>query len=202
MPTSGTGASSSPPLRAVARARASGFTLLEVLVVVVIIGIITSVAVISVHVLGGDHEMQQEADRLAALLGQAREDAMLHGRDLGLRIDGNGYDFLRYDSRLERWQLVADDLVLRERTLPDGLVLDLIVESRPVVLKPRGTDTQMDPVTGAPKVALRPQVVVQASGDLVPFEIVFTRDGTREVRRVVGTEAGEISVESGDEHAR
>ncbi|MFN8604462.1 MAG: type II secretion system minor pseudopilin GspH [Candidatus Binatia bacterium] len=185
-----------------ARARASGFTLLEVLVVVVIIGIITSVAVISVHVLGGDHEMQQEADRLAALLGQAREDAMLHGRDLGLRIDGNGYDFLRYDSRLERWQLVADDLVLRERTLPDGLVLDLIVESRPVVLKPRGTDTQMDPVTGAPKVALRPQVVVQASGDLVPFEIVFTRDGTREVRRVVGTEAGEISVESGDEHAR
>ncbi|MFO1394247.1 MAG: type II secretion system minor pseudopilin GspH [Steroidobacteraceae bacterium] len=185
-------------MRAPSRAVASGFTLLEVLVVVVIIGIITSVAVISVHVLGGDHEMQQEADRLAALLGQAREDAMLHGRDLGLRVDERGYDFLRYDSRLERWQFVDDDLVLRERTLPDGLVLGLRVESRAVVLKPRGSDTQADPKTGVPRVALRPQVVVQASGDLVPFEIVFTREGTREMRRVVGTDAGEITVESGD----
>jgi general secretion pathway protein H len=49
---------------------ASGFTLLEVLVVVVIIGIITSMAVISVKVLGGDHEMDQEAARLQAILVQ------------------------------------------------------------------------------------------------------------------------------------
>ena len=36
------------------------------LVVIVIIGIITSMAVISVNVLGGDHQMEQESRRLQA----------------------------------------------------------------------------------------------------------------------------------------
>jgi hypothetical protein len=72
-------------------------------------------AVVSMRVLGGDHEMDQEARRLQAVLTQAREDAMLEGRDVGLRVDSSGYDFLRYDGRVDRWDLVADDPLLRER---------------------------------------------------------------------------------------
>jgi len=55
------------------------------------------------RVLGGDHEMEQEARRLQAVLTQAREDAMLEGRDVGLRVDARGYDFLRYDNRVDAW---------------------------------------------------------------------------------------------------
>jgi len=99
MPTSATGTSNNPRRRRRADRRSSGFTLLEVLVVVVIIGIITTMAVVSTRVLGGDHEMDQEARRLVAVLTQARDDAMLEGRDVGLRIDARGYDFLRYDGR-------------------------------------------------------------------------------------------------------
>jgi hypothetical protein len=40
--------------------------------------------------------------------------------DVGLRLDAHGYDFLRHDARYERWQPVMSDLLLRERTLPDG----------------------------------------------------------------------------------
>ena len=165
---------------------ASGFTLLELLVVIVIIGIITSMATISVHVLGGDHQMQQEAERLQAIVAQVREDAMLQGRDIGLRVDQSGYDFLSYNSRKELWETVDNDPLLRERALPEGLNLALRLEDRDVRLKPRATATDEAPI--------QPQVVVQASGDLVPFDVILTRDGTDETRRISGTVTGAIEL--------
>jgi general secretion pathway protein H len=186
MPTSVTGTSSNPKRPRRAARRASGFTLLEVLVVVVIIGIITSMAVISVNVLGGDHEMQQEAERLQAILIQSREDAMLQSRDLGLRLDETSFEFLEYDGRTERWRPVLGDPLLRERTLPPGLRMRLRLEDRDVKLKPREPATERDPIY--------PQVILQASGDIVPFDVIFSRDGTDEERRVSGTIEGRIEL--------
>jgi len=196
MPTSATGRSSNGPPPGAAARRASGFTLLEVLVVVVIIGIITTMAVVSTRVLGGDHEMDQEAARLSAVLVQAREDAILQGQDVGFRIDPGGYDFLRYDSRRDEWALVSDDPLLRQRALPDGMVAGLVLESRSVQLKPR-------PEEATATTTLAPQIVVQASGDLVPFEIVLGREGTEEQRRVTGAVDGTIQVQKDeDERSR
>ena len=185
MPTSATGTSNNA-ITALRNRAAGGFTLLELLVVIVIIGIITSMATISVHVLGGDHEMQQEAERLQAILTQVREDAMMQGRDIGLRIDGHGYDFLDYDARTESWRAVDGDPLLRPRTLPEGLNLSLRLEDRDVRLVERTAATAENPI--------QPQVVMQASGDLVPFDIVLRRDGTEESRRVSGTVNGDVQL--------
>ena len=191
MPTSVTGTSNK--LRRARRAapRSSGFTLLELLVVIVIIGIITSMAMVSTRVLGGDHEMDQEARRFVAVLGQAREDAMLEGRDVGLRIDASGYDFMRYDGRQERWDLVVEDPLLRERTLPDGLSASLRLDSRPVQLRPRVAPTEREQP--------QPQVVLMASGDLIPFEVRLERAGTREIRAIVGQADGKLETLSNDD---
>jgi len=194
MPTSATGTSNNPRRRRRADRRSSGFTLLELLVVVVIIGIITTMAVVSTRVLGGDHEMDQEAKRLVAVLTQARDDAMLEGRDVGLRVDARGYDFLRYDGRVEQWDLVSDDPLLRERTLPDGLEASLRLESRQVRLPVRTAPTERE--------RAQPQVVVMASGDLVPFEVRLERAGTQEIRAIVGSADGKLEILANDDVRR
>ena len=194
MPTSATGTSNNPRRRRRAAHRSSGFTLLEVLVVVVIIGIITTMAVVSTRVLGGDHEMDQEAKRLVAVITQARDDAMLEGRDVGLRIDARGYDFLRYDGRVEQWDLVSDDPLLRERTLPDGLEASLRLESRQVRLPMRTAPTERE--------RAQPQVLVMASGDLMPFEVRLERAGTQEIRAIVGSADGKLEILANDDVRR
>jgi hypothetical protein len=120
---------------------------------------------------------------------------MLEGRDVGLRLDTAGYEFLAYDVRRDRWVQVADDPLLRERTLPAGLEATLRLEAREVKLTQRAVPTEQAPAT--------PQVVIQASGDLVPFEIRFERAGTDEHMSLVGTAEGTVSVvDESDSNAR
>ena len=143
-----------------------GFTLVEILVVMLIIGIVAGGALLSLGVLGQDRQLETERQRLETLLQLVRDRAAIHSEQYGLRAFTGGYEFMVYDSRLSRWQVVAeDDRVLRRRTLPAGLQLTLVVEGRPVVLpKPDAKDAA-------------PQVLLYSSGELNVFELTVLREG-------------------------
>ena len=64
------------PVASLRRAQ-RGMTLIEILVVLVIIGIMTALAMVSIGVLGEDREIERESERLADAITLLREQAEL-----------------------------------------------------------------------------------------------------------------------------
>jgi general secretion pathway protein H len=93
-----------------------GFTLVEVLVVVVVIAIASGVVIAN---LGGDNRSrtEREAKRLAGALEHAAALAQWKGETLGVSAEGAAYRFWRRRGD-DRWIALDDDAVLAPRVLP------------------------------------------------------------------------------------
>lgn len=195
------------PIAPTPAARIAGFTLLEVLVVIVIIGIIVSAATLGIGVLGRDREAEDQTRRFWAVLQQAREEAELQSLDVGVYLAASGYEFLRYDRRRSEWQPFIDDALYAARELPEGLRFKLWLDSREVVLKPTlaertppeddedDEDREDDKKDDQPP----PQIMVLSSGDVMPFDLQVERDMQPAMWRVVGTTDNDLRVERRNE---
>jgi general secretion pathway protein H len=172
-------------------ARNAGFTLLEILVVIVIIGVMVSMATLSIGLLGADRQSEEEARRVWAVIGQAREEAELQAIDLAIFVGATDYEFLRFDTRRNQWLPVVDDKLYAQRTLPEGLRFRLWMEGRELVLKPGLPDRSKK----GESEKWPPQLTVLSSGDVVPFELQIERDGAPAMWRMTSLADGDLRVE-------
>jgi len=154
------------PCRPAGRRAGAGFTLIEMLMVVLIIGLVSAGILLTASLTGRDRDLERESDRLFALINYAREQAELQTREYGILFQEDGYEFLVYDPQLLRWRGVFEDDALSARRLPDGLGVTLMVEARPVVLR--------RPVDARDKT---PQLMIHSDGDLTSFSVSLERDG-------------------------
>lgn len=143
-----------------------GFTLIEILVVVVIIGVIAAGTVLAVSLTGRDRDLDRESNRLYALFTYVREQAQLQTREYGVLFKDDGYEFLSYDVRKAAWRSITEDDALEPRKLPDGLGFKLTLDARPVVLT--------RPANAKDKT---PQVMIFSDGELSSFAVTLERDG-------------------------
>ena len=137
--------------------RQQGFTILEMLVVLLIIGIVISMATLSV---GGNEArgLRDEAERLATLLELAEQESILNGREMALQVDEQGYRFLVPDDNGDKWVALVDSDVFRQRELPPGMRLKAEVEGL----------TAKENVFGETEAI---QILILSSGEVSPFNI-------------------------------
>ena len=98
----------------------SGLTLVEVLVVLAVIGIVGSVAVLSVGPTARSSTLQAEAQRLAASIQRASDEALIADRAAALSWDESRYAFVEWDGEARRWQPRQE---ASAHELPDDMIL-------------------------------------------------------------------------------
>jgi general secretion pathway protein H len=138
------------------RANRNGFTLIEILVVVVIVAVMAGTVAISFT--GADREqlLRTEAERLAMLLEMARQQAVQRNEEWGFFVDESSYGFAAYDEQLGEW-VPWNKRPLSDATL-DNIRLRLSVEEQIHLPGERSEDA-------------RPDLVFFSSGESQPFEL-------------------------------
>ena len=163
----------------------TGFSLIEILVVTVILAVVAATVTLAVAGAGGERQLARDADRIGALVGYACEQAELSGRDIGLSFNHGGYSFSRSDHadwlplrdgelRPRKWSVSADVALTR-----DGNRVDV-------------GDEFPD----------KPQLVCFSSGELTAFRLELALPDAAARFRVEASPDGEVTSSSVDSRAR
>lgn len=162
-----------------------GFTLVEILVVVVIIAVLFTITTLSVDRISEEDEAREDAQRINALLELAGDRAMIEGGEYGLFVSEQGYRFMRYEGDEVGW-ITPEDRAFRQRAWPGGVSVEMSSEDGRVELESEVDEDE----------ERTPQVLLSATGEMTPFELILRHqddadgtvlearmDGRREVRR-------------------
>lgn len=158
----------------------AGFTLLELLVVMVIMGIVLSFGMLAIGDGGRGDQIEQAARRLQALIELGSDEAILQSRELGLFLTPSGYRFYSFEEN--GWQVYESDKLFRERELPPEVAFELYMEELEVSLEEEAE---------TPK----PQIILSSSGERAPFELFIIPDEEEPRYRLSSLGLGEVLME-------
>jgi general secretion pathway protein H len=165
---------------------ARGFTLLEVMMVLVIMGIAASAIVFNAAGKNTSAELQKQSQRFEVVFNMVADYAILNQQTLGLRVEPekNSYHFLRLDDKQE-WQLMPDDPLFADHALPEDFTLALNLEDLPWdteenlfnndVFNERLSVSEAGVQIGEEEAKKPdpPQILILPSGDITPFSMLF-----------------------------
>ncbi len=148
-----------------------GFTLIEILIVLVIIGITIGFALIAFGDFGESRRILFSAEQLVNTLQLAQQKAILETSTLGLRIDNTGYQVLQLTNNAQ-WKPISDKGVFKLTYFP---------KDTRIILK-TSTSTSI----GAPA------IIITAAGDMTPFTLTFGSKQDNNLALLIGKHNGEL----------
>ena len=159
-----------------------GFTLLELLVALVLIGIILSFATLSFDS-GEDRRIKEEANRFYGLIKLAQEESILNDRELTLEIDAKGY---RFNVITANGEVSLADPVFRSREFAEFVNPSIKVEQNIFSLDPEKEENSSAAI----------KIYILSSGELTPFHIEFPAADKR--YEIIGSMQGTVEMLSHD----
>lgn len=164
-----------------------GFTLLEIIIVVAVIGLI--LATVRYTTLSDDpqKEIEQQVKRLQVIFNMASDYAVINQLELGLRIDEEkqSYEFVAF-SENELWMPLEDAKHFSKVTLPEGVYLELILDGlewqeEESLFDTRVFDEELSVSNEGvqigdeeDKIPPPPQIFILSSGEITPFELTVS----------------------------
>lgn len=139
--------------------RHSGFTLIEILVVLLIVTVLVSVTIPNLPGFVDHADYDVEARRLELLLNMARTEAVLDSVELGFGPTDEGYQFYRYDDVTQTWRPGLSPY--QPRKLPEDLTLQVRTRTSDFALEGKNL----------------PAVLILSSGESTPVELLLQTRG-------------------------
>ncbi len=157
----------------------NGFTLIEIMVVMVIISVILTFTTLSIGDGGLSQKLEQEAQRLASLLTMASQEAIMQSKEMGISFENDRYHF--YVLQEQQWQQLTDD-IFRPRKLPSGIQLELNLEDQPIILNEEIKKNV-------------PQLLLLSSGEFTPFKVIFSVSFNNTSYQLTGSATGKMCLQ-------
>lgn len=160
-----------------------GFTLLEVMLVVLLIGLASLTVVMTFpNTLSSENNASWQAQRFATLLQWAEDEALISGNELGLVIEKNSYQFAIYDYSKQRWlasrvgeiegKVELPELLRLEYSLSDSAWGEINNSDQDSFIE----ESERVDIEGDNKLkTLNPLIYVMSSGEVSPFSLVFSK---------------------------
>lgn len=163
----------------ISRRHNNGFTMIEILVVLIVVGLLAALAVANIGGNQQKREMDNAVSQMFLLMQSANEQAVLDNSEIGLKLKEQAYRFMRFDDLTGEW-VPMKDRMFRSYRYPEWLVVTDIIEDD---LPRLTTDEDQE----------RPDIVFFSSGELTPFEMEFTIGSDTDLMyRIYTNETGEL----------
>lgn len=178
-----------------------GFTLVELMVVVFIIGILATFLTLSIGSRPLDARMHTEAERLYRLLELASDQAQLDSTQIGLQLGRNGYRFLYLNDK-RQWIPYADG-PLRQRELPRPFEFTLHIDQHAIradtLQSPASNSSSDDDSDNGDDAADKhkpvPQILLLSSGETTAFRLDLIAPGHSLAYRIDCDALGHIKLQ-------
>jgi general secretion pathway protein H len=175
--------------RRISFAKYTGFTLIEVMLVLLIMGLAMGAVVLSYSGENGKDLLKKQTQRLQVVFNMASDYAVLNQRQLGLRVEdeNNSYYFMYLDEEQD-WQKHELDTTFAEHQLPELFSLklsltDLPWETEESLFSSGVFDEELSVSSDGVEIGNEeekkldpPQVFIFSSGEITPFSITLAYD--------------------------